>query len=276
MANLPWARGARPLIGMLHVPALAGAPRASLPLGKVLEQVLRDAEALAAGGAAGLMLENFGDAPFFPRQVPAATIAQLTRLATEVRQASKLPLGVNVLRNDGCAALAIAHAAEAAFVRVNILCGARVTDQGLIEGIAHDLLRLRRQLAADSIAILADVEVKHSAALAPRPLEEEVADLVQRGGADALIVTGAATGSPPNAARLKEAQAAAPRVPVLVGSGITPHNVQQYASADGFIVGSGLKANGQVDQPVDPLRVRAMVEALAQLPDSNPSATKSA
>jgi membrane complex biogenesis BtpA family protein len=259
---------------MLHVPALPGAPRSALPFSKVIEQVVRDAESLAAAGAAGLILENFGDAPFFPRHVPGSTIAQLTRLAAEVRRVSKLPLGINVLRNDGCAALAIAHAAEAAFIRVNILCGARVTDQGLIEGVAHDLLRLRRQLAADSIAILADVEVKHSAALAARPLEEEVADLVQRGGADALIVTGAATGSPPNAARLKEAQAAAPRVPVLVGSGITPHNVQQFASADGFIVGSGLKANSQVDQPVDPLRVRAMIEALAQLPAPNSPATK--
>lgn len=265
MTNIPWPQSARPLIGMLHAPALPGSPRSALPLAQVVEHIRRDAEHLATGGAGGLMLENFGDAPFYPRSVPHETVAQLTRIATEVRRVSNLPLGINVLRNDGCAAIAIAHAVEASFIRVNVLCGARLTDQGLIEGIAHDLLRLRRSLGAERVAILADVEVKHSASLAERPLAEEVADLVQRGAADALIVTGTATGSPPNAVRLKEAQAAATGIPVFVGSGITPQNVEQFAAASGFIVGSGLKANNRVDQPIDPLRVRALVQAIERL-----------
>ena len=110
------------------------------------------------------MMENFGDVPFFPGRVPASVVAQMTAMACAVRDEVKLPLGINVLRNDGVSALAVAQAAGASFIRVNVLCGARVADQGLIQGIAHDLLRERAALGAAEIKIFADVDVKHSAA----------------------------------------------------------------------------------------------------------------
>src|SRR5947199_7450596 len=120
------------------------------------------------------MIETFGDVPFYPGQVPACVVAPMTAFAAEVRRAApQLPLGINVLRNDGQSALAIAHAIGASFIRVNVLCGARVTDQGLIQGIAHDLLRDRALLGATDVKIFADVDVKHSAALAQRPLADE-------------------------------------------------------------------------------------------------------
>src|SRR5690606_13240725 len=114
----------------------------------------------------GLMLENFGDTPFYPRRVAAHTVAAMTAIAVEVRRQVDLPLGINVLRNDGLSALGIAAASGADFIRVNVLSGARVTDQGIVQGIAHDLLRERRWLGAESVKILADVNVKHSAPLA--------------------------------------------------------------------------------------------------------------
>src|SRR5438876_9155087 len=124
----------KPVIGMLHVPALPGSPRSRLGFKAIIDWVLLDAEALTGGGIDGMMLENFGDVPFYPRQVPPHTVAFLTALGREVRHHFGRPLGINVLRNDSASAIAIAAATEAEFIRVNIQTGVRVTDQGLIEG----------------------------------------------------------------------------------------------------------------------------------------------
>src|SRR5688572_18655907 len=176
-----WSTVGRPVVGMLHLPPLPGSPRFAGDAGAILPVVLRDAEALVSGGVHGLMLENFGDVPFYPGRVPAHVVARMTAIACEVRRHfPQTPLGINVLRNDGCSALAVAHAAGAQFIRVNVLCGARVADQGILQGIAHDLLRERAVLGASAVRIFADVDVKHSAPLAARPLADEVADTLHR------------------------------------------------------------------------------------------------
>jgi membrane complex biogenesis BtpA family protein len=255
---------AKPLLGMLHVPPLPGSPRYAGPWPDLVNHVLRDAEALVSGGMDGLLIENYGDAPFFPDRVPAETTACLTALAAAVRGAFHVPLGINVLRNDGETALAIAVAVEAQFIRVNVLCGARLTDQGIVQGRAHALLRLRRQLQGTHIRILADVNVKHSAPLAPLNLEAETDDLLNRGGAEGVIVSGSATGMPADLEELKRVRSAvAGRVPVLVGSGVTAANIASLQShADGFIVGSSLKQDGRAENPVDSKHVRALRAAL--------------
>lgn len=254
----------KPIIGMLHVPPLPGAPQFNGDVMAIRDHVLRDVDALSAGGIHGLMLENFGDTPFYPGSVPPHVIAHLTALAVEVRRLSKLPLGINVLRNDGRGALAIAHAVGAHFIRVNVLCGARVTDQGIIQGIAHDLLRDRAALGAEHIRIFADVNVKHSAALAPRPLADEVADTLLRGGADALIVSGTATGTETDLAEIQHAGAAAHGAPILVGSGVSAESIGSMAQhADGFIVGTAVKQEGLVSNPIDPARVVALLDGLS-------------
>ncbi len=255
--NAPW------LIGMLHCPPLPGSPRFDGNIGAIFDRVLRDAETLVNGGFRSLMIENFGDTPFFPESVPPVTIAHLTAIAREVRvRYPDIELGINVLRNDGCAALAIAHATKADFIRVNVLCGARVTDQGLIQGIAHDLLRLRSQLEATSIRILADVDVKHSAPLAARPISDEVQDVVERGHADAIIVSGSATGAEVDTEQLVQVAAAANGSPILIGSGASEHNIAALLSqAHGAIVGSSLKVGGNVMAPVDVERVKRLIGA---------------
>ena len=253
------------LIGMLHVPPLPGSPCASGSFSEVLDHVVRDAESLLKGGIVNLMLENFGDTPFFPGVVPAHTVAHLTAIAAEV--STRFPnaeLGLNVLRNDGCSALSIAAATKASFIRVNVLCGARVTDQGIVQGIAHDLLRLRKTLSAEHVAILADVDVKHSAPLAERLLADEVEDALKRGHADAIIVSGNATGTSVDTTQLTAAVAvaAAGSTPVLVGSGVTAESIKHLAGlAAGFIIGTAVKCGGDVHQPVDVQRVREIVSA---------------
>ena len=254
------------VIGMLHLPALPGAPLSRLQLEDIHEYVLRDAETLVRGGVDALLIENFGDVPFFPGRVPVATIEHMTALAEAVRNTTKLPVGINVLRNDGLSALAIASAVGASFIRVNVLCGARVTDQGIIQGIAHDLLRERRSLGAqDDIKIFADVDVKHSVPVAERPLEDEVDDLIHRGLADGVIVSGALTGKATDSDKVRRVKQAAGDTSVFVGSGVTADTIQQSVGhADGFIIGTAFKKDGVTTNPVELDRVKAVMAALRQ------------
>jgi membrane complex biogenesis BtpA family protein len=259
-----WSKVDKPVIGMLHLPPLPGAPLCRQNLVEIRQLLLQDADALLAGGVHGLMMENFGDVPFYPDRVPAYVIAQMTALAADVRaKHPKAPLGINVLRNDGRGALAVAHAVGASFIRVNVLCGARVTDQGLIQGIAHDLVRDRALLGAGDVKIFADVDVKHSAALAPRPLVDEVDDLIERALADAIIVSGAGTGKATDPDKVRLAKQAAKDTAVLVGSGVTSATIRDFLPhADGFIVGTAFKKDGLASNPVDVARVKELIEKL--------------
>ncbi len=257
-----WPTVERPVIGMVHLLPLPGAPQFAGSLEAVRDRALADAQNLAEGGVHGLMLENFGDVPFYPASVPPHVVACVTAIACELRNRVNLPLGINVLRNDGRAALGVAIASGAQFIRVNVLCGSRVADQGLIHGIAHDLLRDRMTLGS-KVKILADVDVKHSASLAPRALSDEVSDTLHRGLADALIVSGTGTGRPTNPEHLKAVKQAAGRAPVFIGSGVTAENVAAYLpDAEGFIVGTAFKPNHDPSQPVDVARVRALLAGL--------------
>ncbi len=249
------------IIGMVHLLPLPGSPL-GVSLDLVAERALADAAVLVQGGCHALMMENFGDTPFYPAQVPAHVVAAMTWIAAEIKRRHPLPLGINVLRNDGLGALAVAAATAADFIRVNVLTGARVTDQGLVQGIAHDLQRQRASLGASQIGVLADVDVKHSAALAERPLADEVQDLLLRGMADAVIVSGRGTGARVDLDKLRQVRLAAGAATVLVGSGVTASTLPELMQyADGFIVGSSLKVAGPASGPVDLTKVRELVNA---------------
>jgi membrane complex biogenesis BtpA family protein len=257
-----WLRSRKVLIGMIHLGPLPGSPGFSPDVARVRDAALRDASVLAEGGVDGLMIENFGDVPFYPGRVPAYVVAQMTAISAAVRQRVELPLGINVLRNDGLSALAIAQAVGAEFIRVNVLSGARVADQGLLQGIAHDLLRERAMLGASHIMILADVDVKHSAPLAPRDVADEVDDTIKRGLADGVIVSGAGTGKKTQPEKVAAVKSFAGNVPVFVGSGITAETIGKYSAADGFIVGTAFKRDGNPANPVEIDRVKQLRAAL--------------
>ena len=247
---------------MAHLKPLPGSPGFAGDVHAVRDAMLVDAQAVVAGGADAIMLENFGDTPFFKDQAPAVTLTHMTALAIALRHEFKLPIGINVLRNDALGALAIAHAAGASFIRVNVLAGARVTDQGVIEGRAAELMRLRKTLDAD-VLVFADVDVKHSAPLGlRRSLEEETADLVKRAGADAVIVSGVGTGERTNADDIARVVASAGGCPVWVGSGVTVADVSTLVGVSGVIVGASVKVGGKLAAPVDADRVRQLMAAL--------------
>jgi membrane complex biogenesis BtpA family protein len=249
------------LVGVIHLRPLPGSPRYGGDLSSVVASAARDAEALANAGFDGVVVENYGDAPFEPGAVAPVTVAAMTRCALAVRVAAPtLALGVNVLRNDAESALAIAVATGAAFVRVNVHSGARVTDQGVIEGRAHATLRLRKALGAEAVALFCDVDVKHSAPLARRPIVEEALELTERGGADAVLVTGSGTGVGVATGDLGSV-ASAVRTPVFVASGATVATLPSLGAAYGVIVGSCLRASGHAGDPIDPGLARAFAKA---------------
>jgi len=241
------------LVGVIHLPALPGSPRSTLTAEECAREAANDARALAEAGYDAVIVENFGDAPFFASKVPPVTVAAMTACAVAVRAAApKLALGINVLRNDAEAALSIAACTQASFVRINVHTGARVTDQGLVHGDAAGTLRLRRSLGANHVAIWADVDVKHSSPLgAPRPLVQEVEDLTKRGMADIVLVTGEGTGKGVDLAKLAAVKRASGK-PVLVASGATLETLDALAaSSDGVIVGTALRENSIAGGAID-------------------------
>jgi membrane complex biogenesis BtpA family protein len=224
------------LLGMIHMPALPSAPRSSLTLEELVQFAVSEAAKLEAAGLDGAIVENVGDAPFFRGPVPPATVAAMAIVVREVKRTTRLRIGVNMLRNDCCAALEVAHVAGADFIRCNVVVGAYVTDQGIIQGCAAELARLRHSLRAD-VLLLGDVHVKHAAPLYDVPIEDAASDLAERGGVDAVIVSGARSPDPPSFERFASVKGAVD-LPVLIGSGIGLVNAREfYTRADGVILG---------------------------------------
>lgn len=250
-----------PIIGVVHLAPLPTTARWTGKLSQVIARAEQEATALAAGGVDGIIIENFFDAPFAKERVDPAIVSAMTLVVDRLKGMVMLPMGINVLRNDAHSAMAIATCAEVEFIRVNVLTGVMATDQGIIEGKAHELLRYRRELGSN-VAILADVLVKHARPLGAPNLTTAVQDTIQRGLADGVILSGWATGSPPSIEDLELAAAAAEDTPVFIGSGANWENISQLMqAADGVIVASSLKRHGDIRETIDPLKVAQFVEA---------------
>ncbi len=261
------------VVGVIHLPPLPGSARggsaSGLPV--LLDHARRDADAYAEAGAGALIVENFGDVPFAKDSVAPSTIAAMALAVAAVRDATGLPVGVNVLRNDVLGAVSVAAMAGGSFVRANVYVGAALTDQGIIEGRAEEVQALIRRLGAP-LAVWADVDVKHAVPLAARPLGDLAADAVERGLASAVIVTGRATGEPASLADLQAMAIAVPATPLYVGSGVNAESVGRLLTvATGIIVGTAAKREGLLANPVDPERVRAIVRAAADSPEHLPN-----
>ena len=246
------------LIGVVHLPPLPGAPRWRGNLAAIIKHAVADARAYEQGGADAVFIENFGDAPFTKSAVGPETVAAMAAAGCAVRAAVKLPIGFNVLRNDARSALALCAACGGDFIRVNVHSGAMLTDQGLIEGNAYETLRYREAISPGA-KIFADVHVKHAVPLGDWTLEDAAHDTLDRGLADALIISGVGTGMAADPADVRTVREAVPSARILLGSGVTRENAGEFLEfADGFIVGSSLKAGGKLSNPVDAKRVAAL------------------
>lgn len=253
------------LIGVVHLLPLPGSPRWNGNLKSVLNRARMEAGILQDGGAHGVIVENFGDTPFKTGRVEPETVASLTLAVEQVRSAVSLPVGINILRNDAISALAVAVATGCDFIRVNVHYGVMVTDEGMVEGEAYETTRRRRALNAD-VQILADVLVKHAAPVGQSDIGLVAQETSRRALADGLIVSGPATGQPTNSFDVSVVRRAVPDGFVLVGSGINESNVWRILEhADGAIVGTSLKREGIVANPVDPDRIRRLAEIFASI-----------
>jgi uncharacterized protein len=251
------------LIGVVHLRPLPGSPGWKGDLKAVVRAALADAQAYEEGGAQALFIENFGDMPFTKGSVGPETIAAMAVAGCAIREAVKLPMGFNVLRNDARAALALCAACRGSFIRVNVLTGAMLTDQGIIEGDAYETLRYRQRICPEA-KIFADVHVKHAVPLGSWRIGDSARDAVERGLADALIISGSGTGLAADRADVEQVRASCPSARLLLGSGVTEANLKDYLPlADGFIVGTSLKRDRKVSNPVDVKRVAALVRGLA-------------
>jgi membrane complex biogenesis BtpA family protein len=256
---------AKPVIGMVHLWPLPGAPGyAGYGMDTIVEHALRDADALAAGGCHGLIVENMWDIPFRAGpHIQPESIAAHAVAAAKVREAfPELPLGINLVHNGGVALLGIAVATGASFIRVCMFTGAGVWDAGSWdEGCAADLLRRRKELDAEHIKLFADVDKKHSVRFPGIDLATHI-EWTRFFGADGLIISGRMTGDAPDVAKVCEARRLAGDTPILIGSGATEANIGAFMEvADGVIVGSSVKQGGEIAEPVDVERVRRFVHA---------------
>lgn len=247
------------LIGVVHLKPLPGSPRSSVTMKEIVKAAVADARAYEQGGADAVVVENFGDIPFTRNQVPAETCAAMAVAGKAVREVVKLPMGFNVLRNDPMTGLGLCSACNGSFIRVNVHTGAMITDQGVIEGKAFETTRKRRELGLENVRIFADVHVKHATTMGDLSLEDAARDTLDRGLADALIISGVGTGYPAAIGDLHTVRKSCPNAPVLLGSGVMIENVETYLGlASGFIVGSSLKRGGKIVNPVDPKRVEKL------------------
>ncbi len=249
----------KPIIGVLHLLALPGAPLYDGAMQKVYDQALLELDIFKRNAIDSVIVENFRDVPYYPGRVPAETIAALA-----IVRAAGMPVGINVLRSDGEAAVAIAAASGAHYVRVNVHMGVVVSEQGLIQGMSQASVRLRSALKSNAL-IFADVGVKHASALADRGLTSDTRDLAERGLADAIIVSGERTGAETCADDVDVVRAAT-TLPLLIGSGATPENVHKVLpKVNGLIVGSYFKKDGIGDNVVDESRVQTFLRMVRPL-----------
>jgi membrane complex biogenesis BtpA family protein len=252
---------------MVHVGALPGTPHNSESIAAIVGRAIEEAAMLQEAGLDALMIENMHDRPYMLRQVGPEIVAAMTAVGTAVRQAVAIPLGVQVLAGANTEALAVAHACGASFIRAEGFVFAHVADEGLMEQAdAARLLRYRRQIGADNVAVLADVKKKHASHAISADVDlADTARAAEFFGAEAIVVTGSATGRPAAAEDVRNVRDAV-RIPVVVGSGITPDNLRDYWSvADAFIVGSCFKREGIWSNPPDPKRLRQLIRAVETL-----------
>ena len=250
------------LIGVVHLKPLPGSPRWAGNLESIIDCAVADAHAYERGGVDAIITENFGDAPFTKTAVAPETLAAMTAAGRAIRAAVKIPIGFNVLRNDARSALALCAACGGSFMRVNVHTGAMLTDQGIIEGDAYHTIRYRQALCP-RVKLYADVHVKHAMPLADFAIEDSAHDTLDRGLADALILSGTGTGVAADITDVERVRRACPRAKILLGSGVSVDNAREFMRvADGAIVGSSLKRAGKLASPVDSKRVVALANIL--------------
>lgn len=251
---------------MIHVAALPGTPKNSLSIQQITDMVKQEASIYLDCGIDALMIENMHDVPYLKNNVGPEIVASMTTIAVELRKMTDKPLGIQILAAANIQALAVAQAADFDFIRAEGFVYGHLADEGYIESCAGELLRYRKYLGADGIAIFTDIKKKHSShALTSDISLAETVKTADYFLSDGIIVTGLSTGEAALVEDVKQARQAT-LLPVLIGSGITAKNLNSYwKHADAFIVGSWLKLDGDWKNGVDYNRVILLMNEVTRL-----------
>ena len=262
----PLFQNLKPVIAMIHLGALPGTAASELSLVEIEKQALREAKIFRQAGVHGVMLENMHDTPYLCGSVGPEIVASMAIIARAVKLAVGLPCGVQVLAGANLEAMAVAHAAGLDFIRAEGFAFAHVADEGIIESSAAELLRYRRHIGADIVQVWTDVKKKHSSHAITADVDiGETAHAVEFMRGDAVIVTGTVTGDAPKSSDVSAVKKKT-RLPVYLGSGVTRKNLKSFfAAADGFIVGSEFKRDGDWSREVDAARVETFMAAHRKL-----------
>ena len=255
----------RALIGVVHLDALPGTPSNTLSVATIAVRAVDEARVYRDSGFDGVLLENTHDRPYMKGDVGPEIVAAMAAIGGEVRQATTLPLGIQILAGANMAATAAALACGASFVRVEGFVFAHVADEGLIESSAAKLLRYRRSIGADHVRVFADVKKKHSAHAITADVDiVETAKAAEFFLVDGVIVSGISTGQPTEPGEVA-AVGRGVGIATLVGSGITIDNVADYPDADALIVGSWIKKDGLWSSPIDSARAERLAQVFRTL-----------
>ena len=257
----------KPVVGVIHVGALPGTPRGTRSIKELVRSAREEAKVYRECGVDGIYIENMHDVPYLKGEVGPEIVAAMTAIAIQVKtECAALPVGIQILAGANIEAMAVAHAAALDFIRAEGYAYAHVADEGLIQSSAAKLLRYRKLIGAERVQVFADVKKKHAAhAITADVSLGETAETIEFMGADCVIVTGSATGKPPNVADIREAKSHC-NLPVFLGSGINEQNVREfYDEADGFIVGSAFKRDGLWSNTIDAVRLNSFVNVFRSL-----------
>jgi membrane complex biogenesis BtpA family protein len=257
------------LAAMIAVRALPGSPRYDGDDPRIISQAIEDLERYKAAGVDSIILENDHDIPYIQPPISEDAISVMTRVAREARKRFDKPIGIQILEAANEQALEVACQADLDYLRVEGYCFAHVGGAGIIQGSAGKLLRLRKTLGCEHISVFADVKKKHCAHALTADLD--LADVIKQSEfflADCIVITGQFTGIEPAVADLDKARKTT-KLPVVIGSGMTPSNIKSYFPlADGFIVGSTFRKNGQFLEELDPARLAGFVSVFHWLRDA--------
>lgn len=257
---------AKPIIGMVHIQALPGTPMHRYSVTEMVAMAVREAQVYEGLGLDGIILENMHDIPYLNKSVGPEITSAMTAVGCAVRQAVKIPVGIQILAAANQEALAVALAADLQFIRAEGFVYGHIADEGYLESCAGVLLRYRKQIGAEHIAVFTDIKKKHSAHSITNDVTiGETASAAEFFLSDGLIVTGSATGKEILINDLIETKKHS-SLPVLTGSGITIDNLEKYwPLADGFIVGSHFKEDGIWSNPLSEQRIRAFIQKIKTL-----------
>jgi len=254
---------------MVHVGPLPGTPLNSMKIDAIISEALRETLILSESGVDAIIIENMHDRPYMNRNIGPEIVASMTSIAKEIRQAFKIPVGIQILAGANKEALAVALAAGFDFIRAEGFVFGHLADEGWMNSDAGELLRYRKQIGAENIKIFTDIKKKHSSHFVSSDVSiAETAKAAAFFLSDGVIVTGNSTGEKASAEEVKMVKNAV-EIPVIIGSGINSDNIEDYWDfADAFIVGSSLKKDGNWENEVDRNRVEKLMQKVNQLKET--------